>query len=279
MNKLSDNNRLNVTPPYLFDDYKSYIAEFISKNKHIKGLKSKISQAINIHSAYLPQVLKSEKHLTLEQLEKLSRFLNFSEEEKNYWLTLALENKAGTPELKQFYTNKCIQLKRTQTNISKRLGKKAELSLEAQSLYFSSWIYPSVYMSLSIPGKNTASQISELLNEDLKVIQKALDKLIEINLVYKKASSYHQTQSWIRLEKSSPLMTQLHTQLRLKATDTIAKNIDSNNLHYSSYISFSEKDFVIATEMIYELIEKLQALVKDSPEETVAGLCMDLFKV
>lgn len=31
--------------------------------------------------------------------------------------------------------------------------------------------------------------------------------------------------------------------------------------------------------MIYELIEKLQALVKDSSEETVAGLCMDLFKI
>ena len=130
---------------------------------------------------------------------------------------------------------------------------------------------------MALPEFTTVGALSKRFSMSSDLVKESLEKLLEMDLVFKKGSNYYQTRKWIRLEKSSPLMRQHHSNMRAKAMDSMMMNLDKN-LNYSSYITISEKDFSKARELIVNCLKDLQGMVEHSPEETLVGLSMDLFE-
>jgi hypothetical protein len=80
------------------------------------------------------------------------------------------------------------------------------------------------------------------------------------------------------LSKTSPFITNHHTNWRLRAIET-SKNLSDQELMFSFPMSISEKDFARIREMFAEIISKSSLIIKDSPSERVACMNIDLFWV
>jgi hypothetical protein len=93
-----------------------YVRDFIQVKGH--GYKSAMARAMACQSAYVSRVLKDQASFSLEQAERLTRLFSHSHLESKYFLTMVARDRAGTPELRNFFESALRELHdlRTQRN-------------------------------------------------------------------------------------------------------------------------------------------------------------------
>ncbi len=133
-------------------------------------------------------------------------------------------------------------------------------------------------MALLNPQNQTIEALQKQFQLTLNRVISVLDFLIELGLVEKTKNKFSVKQAMIHLEKESPLLMQHHLHWRMRAIEAIQlKSID--DLHYSGVISLSLADYDWVKAQLTQLLQEIIDRVKESPDETLATLNFDWFKI
>jgi hypothetical protein len=94
----------------------------------------------------------------------------------------------------------------------------------------------------------------------------------------KEGQKYRIARPLLHLDKTSPLISKHHTNWRLHAIyNQDAEKED--RIHYSSVFTVSQKDYLKVREILSNALSESLEVIKASPEEEPAVICMDLFMI
>jgi uncharacterized protein (TIGR02147 family) len=264
---------------FSFDDYRQYLNRVISSQPNQGwGYRSELAGAIGCQSAYLSRVLKGGADLSLEQADKLSRFLGHSDDENEYFLLLVERARAGTVSLRRRFEKKIKDILERRLVLKDRFKVKPVLSREDQATYYSAWYYVGVHVLLSVPEYRTRQKIAEALNLPLARVSEVLSFLVSTGLAVEKDGAFKIGEARIHVGTDSPLLSKHLTNWRLQAMQSVERN-NAENLHYSSVVTLSQSDAARIRALLVKAIEECNSIVAPSPEEEMRCLSIDFFKI
>ncbi|WP_413290968.1 TIGR02147 family protein [Bdellovibrio sp. HCB337] len=263
-----------------FSDYRAYLKGLLkSYPKKGHGVRSVWAQALNCQVAFVSHVLNGLYDFSIEQGEALTRYLAFSKDETEYFLLLLQKERAGTHELKKFYTQLIQEKISEREDIRKRMKIKENLSVEDQAIYYSKWLYSATHILLTIPEFQTSPEkIAQYFNTPLVTIREILEFLETRKLIVLKNGRYLVQDSYIFINKDSPLFSHQQSFWRQKAIEAIYQN-NREDIHFASIFTISESDLKKVKEILLKSIEETTEIIKPSKEEKLYSICMDLFEV
>jgi uncharacterized protein (TIGR02147 family) len=259
-----------------FSEYKSYLVERLGGQRRRVGLRLAVAKALKCQPTFVSQVLNGRPHFSLEQAEKISRFLEHSEDEREYFFLLIQKERAGTRELKDYYATKIGQLLARRQVLTHRLGKGTALSLEDQAIYYSSWHYSAIHIAVTVPSLRTRDSLAEFFRLRPKKVSDILDHLVSTGLLKYYGGKYTTGQTKIRLGNDSHNILKHHTSWRNQAIDSLDRETP-NDLHYSGVISLSSADRAKIKDMILDSLKAQLAISDASTEEELYAYCIDFF--
>ena len=194
-------------------------------------------------------------------------------------MNLVHYSKAGTEPLRQFYLEQLNEILEEQKKIANKLNLKKTLGPEVQAQYYSSWDYLAVNILISIPGFQTQKNVSEKLGLSIERTSEVLHFLEQNGLARKVDQKYEIGESGFHLGAGSPFLVKHHTNWRVQCIRSL-DDIKSDDLHYSSVISCSQKDVPKIRDAMVSAIDKIRKIVKESDNiDTMMSYCLDLFPV
>ncbi|MGZ3691712.1 MAG: TIGR02147 family protein [Pseudobdellovibrio sp.] len=264
---------------YDYEDYKNFLNKWIelTPNKG-RGQRIKLAQAIRCQTPFITHVLTGDYHFSSEQAEACSRWLGLSPADAEYFVLLVLKQRASNRETQSFFNRQIIKLREQENILKKRLKIKEGLNAEDQLQYYSNWQYAAVHMALLNPKLQDVDSLAHFFQMSRTRVMQILDFLSGVNLIEAANEKIKVKSAMIHLEKASPLLPIHHVNWRLKSIEVIKENLGSN-LHYSSTISLSYEDYDWVKSKLSLLLEELVDRVKKSPDETLAALSFDWYKL
>lgn len=264
---------------FSFQDYKDFLLQWIQRAPNEgRGLRKQLAEALSCQTPFITHVLSGDYHLSLEQAEACTRWLGLRENETEFFLLLVIKARAGTKSLEKVAARQLSQRRSAETVLKKRLNIKEELSAEDRIIYYSNWYYSAIHMACLIPALQTMEALEKHFGLPLNQIVGALEFLSEHGLIEETRGRFRVLKPVLHLEKESPLMSQHHTQWRLKAMETFLRR-KNTDLHYSGVISLSKDDYEWLREQLSQLLQEAVSRIKDSKDETLACLNMDWFEI
>jgi uncharacterized protein (TIGR02147 family) len=264
---------------YQFDDYKKFlIAKIEAAPNAGRGVRRRLAEATGCQVAYISHVLAADKNLSPEQAEAATRFFKLREDEADFFLLLVQLARAGTVELRR-YLNRQIEAKRQEQNeIKKRIRIHQEISSADQATYYSSWHYQAIRTITTIPEFRSAEFIAERLQIPLERVQEVLKFLLEKGLLKETEKGLISTQNLIHLPRTSPLISRLHTNWRVRSLSAFDRK-RADDYHYSGLFTLSKKDVGKIREILMEALNQSAEVVKPSKEETICAIALDLYEL
>lgn len=265
----------------IFDtDNTQYYLQFRlnSQGRRQRGIKSRFAKSIECDSAYVSRILEGTAQLSLEQGLRANLFFGHTSEESEFFLAQIGFSRAGSQELKKYYQKKLDTLREQHLTLSKRVKNIERLPEVTEANYYSWWLYAAVDIATSIPSLQSPDALSKHFGISLSVVTTTLAFLQDCGVVEQKEGRWINTNRSIYLSSDSPHIRKHHLNWRLKAMQLIEEP-ENKNLHYSSVISLSKKDFDTLKEHFIQTIAKAREIVKTSSDETIAVYNIDLFKL
>lgn len=269
-----------MTHLFDFEDYKKFLnAKLDDLDEGGRGSRARMSRSIGCQTAYTAQVLRGSSHFSLEQAEAINDFLGHTEDQGLYFLLLVQVAKAGSPRLRQRFQKQIQEIHQNRQLLKNRLQVKEHMAEHHQLIYYSHWIYGAVHALVSIPGFQTPERISERFGISIRQASETLQFLIEVGLLEQNGKNGIKIgKGQIHLGADSPLISKHHLNWRLQAMQAIEKE-GQRGLHYSSVVSISKKDEKVIREKIVEVLREIKDVIRESKEEEVYSLNLDLFPV
>jgi uncharacterized protein (TIGR02147 family) len=267
--------------PAIFEykSYKSYLLDWIALTPaNGRGQRKLLAQAIGCQTPFITQVLNGDYHFSPEQAEACSRWLGLSIPEGEFFLLLVMKERAGTKSLELMIERQLAERRESETQLKKRLGISDSLSNEDHIQYYSSWHYPAIHMALLNPALRTLEALHAYFALPLPRLLAVLDFLLEKKLIRAKSGQYEVMKPVIHLDKDSPLLPKHHTNWRLRAIEAVESRA-AGNFHYSGVISVSADDFEWIKGKLAQALEASIDRLRNSPDERVGCLNIDLFSL
>jgi len=262
-----------------FSSYKSYLIAIIRHNPHYgHGFRSKLAKTLGCQAAYISQVLNKEANFSLEQAEDVNELLQHSKEEGYFFRLLVQLERAGSVKLKSVYKQEIAEILSTRELLKERVEKTESLTKEQQTRYYSRWYYSAIHILCTIPEYQTKDAIIKNLKLDVTTVNEAIDFLTESGLLVANAGRYTTSTKRLFLGNDSVMISQLHSNWRLKAIDSLDRRSD-RDLHFSTCISLAESDFRKIKNRLIEEINQVRSVVKESKEEDLCCFNVDFFSL
>ena len=267
-------NRL--TQLFEFNNYKVFLrAALNTRAKTQRGVRSRFAEALGCRSGYVTQVLNGKSDLSLEQGNLACDFFGLTDEESEFFLLLLIHGRAGSRHLQSRIEKQISRARENRLNLKNRFNVKS-ISLENQTLFYSNWQYLAVLTALSVPQLQTKETLGAYLNLPQKRVAEIIEAMEHWGLIVFKNGKYQPGIYRTHLGKDSPMLAKHHINWRIQALQSIERQ-SPQDLHYSSVVSLSEKDALLAKEKLAQSLEEVAAIVAPSPEEKVCSLCLDFF--
>ena len=262
------------------ETYKAYILKKMETNGlKARGEFSRLAEFLGVNTSFVSQVLKSEKHFSLEQVAKCSKYLSLTELEEDYLIHLNQYDRAGTNDLRNYFEKKLKKIRVQNSKISEVLKTHKTLTLEDQSVFYSNWYYSAIRLATDIDGNDNISGLAQFLKLNSSLIVDVVHFLLEKNLLKKEQGQLIMTDKMTHLKDDSPFIFNHHKNWRIKAMENFSHFNNQTDLAFSAPLTISEKDFDIVREDILAMIKKLGRKVGDSKSETLACFNIDFFKI
>lgn len=258
-------------------DYKSVLNTQIEHNSHIKGYKTQMAQAAGCGSSFLSHVLSRGVHLTLDQAFGLCSFWNFTDREREYFMTLVNIERAASPQLRTHLENVLEKLRTDERDLSNKLGG-GRTDDESAAVYYSSWHYMALHQLLTCPRYQNIPALVDRLGLSETKVAEYLQELKQMGLVTQEGKRWKNSERNIHLPKTSPLIPLVHAQWRHRALERIVQRHDSD-VHISGVYSLSKKDAERLKQKMVEFLAEIRKEVMSSPEEDIVCLNVDFFDV
>jgi uncharacterized protein (TIGR02147 family) len=265
--------------PFDYHHYKEYLRDALGTSGPSRGMRSRLAAALRCQTAFVSQVLRGKTHFSLEHMMSTAEFLGLGKEETQYLLLLVQQDRAGTRALQRHFRELAEAMQKTRSRVAERVQAKAELSGPAQAVYYSAWYYAAVHVLLSVPGFGHESAIADRLALPLAVVVDCLEFLRTVGLAIREPSGrFRIGKTRIHLGSESPLLPLHHTSWRLRAVQSLERR-GGDDLHYSSVYSLSREDAAKIRALLLEAIERAEPILRESPEEEIYGMSVDLFRL
>jgi uncharacterized protein (TIGR02147 family) len=261
---------------YSYRHYKELINDLIGLEG--RGTRRRLAQFCKCQESYISSILNGSNEFSLEQAERACEYFKMNEVESEYFLLLCQENRAGTKTLKAKLSKMLNDIRIKESRLSKKLEMKSELSAEDILTYYSHWSFSAIHMILLIPDFQDALTIAQKLGLSEHEVRNVLQFLQKVGLISKTLVGFASNRNFIHLDKGSPLISQLHTNWRIKAIDSIRIDHESD-LHYSGVMTMSEKTFEQLRSILSDAIKESIQQVKSSRDERLVVLGVDLFSL
>lgn len=264
---------------YEFKDYKKYLEARIARAPNQgRGQRKLLAEAVGCQTPFITHVLSGDYHFSLEQAEACSRWLGLNDSETEFFLLMVIRQRAGTRGLENLASRQLSNRREEEAVLKKRLNIRDEMSLEDQVIYYSHWYYSVIHMACRIPQLQTVDALMTQFGLSLNQVTSALEFLTEHRMIEKNKGGYKVLKPVLHLGKDSPLLSQHHSQWRLKAMQSFSRR-DPADLSYSGVASLSREDYEWIRERLSRLLEEVVDRVKDSKDEMLASICFDLFQI
>jgi uncharacterized protein (TIGR02147 family) len=260
-----------------YKDYKAYLTGVMGGGGRRSGQRARLAQHLGCQTAYISQVLNGHQHLSSEQAFKASGFFGHDREESHFFQLLVLSARAGTVELKEYYSEQIREILNRRTLIKNRVSSNREVPAEHQSKYYSSWHYIAVHMALSVPELQTKEALAEYFRLPLVEVAKTLEFLVSAGLAEMQQGRYSVGPLHIHLGNDADNINKHHTNWRVQAIDSLSRS-RSDDLHYSVVFSLSRADAEKFRERFLDLIKTNIKDVGPSREECLYVTCLDFFE-
>ena len=243
-----------------------------------RGQRKLLAEAIGCQTPFVTQVLNGDYHFSLEQAEACARWLGLSTPETEYFLLLVLKERAGTKSLETILERQLQERRERDTQLNQRLKISDSLTGEDQVIYYSSWHYSAVHIALMNPELRTIEELHRRFALPLPRLVSILDFLTAKKLVRARSGKYEVMKPALHLGRDSPLLPKHHANWRLKAVEA-AENRDAGNFQFTGVVSLSKDDFEWVRNRLAATLEEIVDKVKESTDERLGCLCLDLFGV
>lgn len=260
-----------------FKSYRAFLRWRMEKARPNRGVKSELSKAAQIQSAYLSSVLAGKSDLNLEQAQRVAQYFVLSPPEEHYFLLLLQYERAGSADLKQYFQKQMDQIIEDRNNLSRRLSPQDRLKDNDQALYYSTWMYAAVHVALTISDLQTVEKLSEYFGWPVTKLHALVGELVAMGLVKQEGSSYKSFQ-WARIGKESVHLLHHHRNWRWRALQAMEKDL-AKGTHFSAVYSLTKSDCQEIREELLAMIERISQKAKNSKEEILQGICVDWFDV
>ncbi len=262
---------------FTYSDYKKYLREKINKDAlTVKGLRGQLAKYLRCQPSYLSQVLNGKPNFTLEQAVLLNQFFHHDKLESKYFILLLEHHRAGTKDLREFFSEEISEVQKSRNSLKKRLKDTEEVSLENQHKYYSAWFYSAIHVILSIKEFQDPQKIAQHFNLPLELVIEVINFLESSGLIINRNGSFELTKKRLHLEQESVFIQRHHINWRSQALQSAEKNL-REDLHFSSVIAIAKKDFPAIKEIFVQAIEEARKVIRPSKEERVYAITMDFF--
>lgn len=262
---------------FSFFDYKVYLKALEDQGQH-KGFRSRLAEATHCQNAFVSQVLNGQVNFNLEQALRIADFLHLKDDEHQYFMWMVEHKRAGTTELRKYFQKLMNSLREKNIEIRERVQIPQVLSSEAQSTYYSSWIYAAVHVGAMIGTLHSATKIAAALQIAESKATEVIEFLIEHGLLEGHSRNFRSGKIQIHLGRDSSNISKHHINWRLEAIKSL-DNAIPGNLHYSGVSSLSENDVEKIKTMFVDMIENYVRTIEKSPEETLYTFNLDFFRI
>jgi transcriptional regulator with XRE-family HTH domain len=259
-----------------FTDYKKLLMQLI-KLDQTPGSKARLARAIGCQPAYLSRVLADRADLSADQVAKAAGHFHLSESETEYWVYLLLENRSLEAGAKFVFKKRLSIIRQKLNQLQSKLETSYEkIPHELESIYYSSWIIPSMHMAIQLPQLQKSAAFASALGVREEEAKNAIAKLVEMGLATHKNGKIVPTKKSLHLGVDSGWIDRYHANWRIKTLERISRG-DVSGLHYSSAISCSIADLEKIRGLFVSTINRVREIVKNSEDETVAHYAVDCF--
>ncbi|MBC7754890.1 MAG: TIGR02147 family protein [Moraxellaceae bacterium] len=265
--------------PNIFEykSYRQYIKDCLELKGLKSGLKKRASEFLSVHTTFISQVTLGKADFSLDQSEKINQFLKHTDEEGEYFLELVIFERASDPKLRERYELKINNKIAEQTQISKRLIKRTEISDDDQDKFYTSYIYGLLHVLSSIPAFQTREKLIHEVGYSPKVVHQAIDFLLKIGILKQSNEKIICGEQHVHLTNESKNIWKHHANWRL-ATLSQFNFREKSDLHYSLVFSCSEKDVVRMKEDLLIHLKNMNERISKSKEEVACVYNFDFYK-
>tara|TARA_B110001454_G_scaffold158569_1_gene147885 strand:- start:21019 stop:21831 length:813 start_codon:yes stop_codon:yes gene_type:complete len=248
------------------------------KKVNFKYTFDSLAKAIDVHKPYLSRVLNQKGDLSSDQIYKCSRYLKFSDLEKQYFALVYEENISTLPDRKSMLTNEMDKIRRKALK-SDVLYPETPQDIERPENYFLDPYHALVHMHLLIPKyKNNTDLIAAKLNLSKPKVNEYVEALHDMQIINKTGSEIKIMKEFVRLPDSSHLMTSFRNLSKLKALEKITQlpNEDYLSMHVFFVADNSGKQKI--QKLFLDFLNEAKKIADKSKCEDVYQLNFDLLK-
>lgn len=263
-----------------YKSYKNYLNDLIAAHpKRGRGLRTAFAQAASCQMASISRVLSGDGHFTFEQAQRISSYLGHSDDESRFFLLQLSYERSGTRDLKQWYEKEMDREVQRQLTLKDRFKVKEVLSYEVQATFYGTWYYTAIHIALTIPTLRTKDALAKAFGLKLSTVTAVLEFLLNVGLAEQRGTEYYPGLTNTFLGSDSPLITQHHTNWRMRAISSLDFN-NKDDLHYSAVVTIPAEEFNKLKTLFTKTIEEARKHWQEPKSETeVCAVVMDWFRV
>lgn len=247
-------------------DFKNYQSYLLHHFQLKRGNQSRLAEYLECKSSYLTQVIDQKVHISLDQALRIPDFLGMNKNEKMAFSLLVQKEKLIDPSGKKFIEDQIEKLKAQNNKVKERINLEEELSEEAKSQYYSSWIYGAIHILCAFSWIKTVEDIMKILGIDRPTVMECTQFLLEHQLISQKNNQFGIGKRQIHLGDDSRHVFNHHTNWRLKVIEKLGTQ-QKQKLNYSSLIGISRSDADKIKEILLNAISDINKTVQSSGEE------------
>lgn len=264
---------------YDFDDYQTYLRQWLEAQPKLgRGILRAWSLKFAVHPSLLSQVLSGKRSLTLELADQIGEELNLGENEALYFQLLVLQENAGTKKLKDKFRKRILDARARSKKISERVRTDIELSEEAKSVFYSSWLYAGLRNLTAIPEFRTVDALAARLGLPRALVAGAIEFLVTEGLCrVGEGGAIEVGPQRTFVPAGSPLVERHHQNWRLHGF-TKMKLKRPEDLFLTIPMSLSVADAEKLRTLLPSWFQEVNKIIGPSESQTVRCLNLDFFE-
>lgn len=169
-------------------------------------------------------------------------------------------------------------LRRKNSDLSKKFTKSSALQAEDQAKYYSKWDWSAVHVLISIPEYQTVDAIASKLQLRRSRVEQVLSGLQEMGLAARAGTQWRSLKYDLFLGRESPLTFANHWNWRQKALADVQEG-NQDSVHYTVLHTLSREDAVRFKSVLMDFLTETRELVGPSKEEEMICFSCDLFSL
>ena len=159
------------------------------------------------------------------------------------------------------------------------LGDRKVIEAKDRAIYYSSWHYAAVHMLLTIDQFHSPAKIADQLHLSLPRVNEIIDVLRKMAIITISDNCYEVIMDSVHLDNEAPEIKHHHVNLRHKAIQSLTEHNDSNNLHFSTFLTCGVKDIARIRKKLLKTIKECSQMIQDSKPEEAAGMNIDFYQL